>query len=95
MRRRTLPRGGSVTLELTEPEGFVTSRGIYKVSGTVSGDSPGTWEEPPDGGIIEIISVARIDPLTGEHLEIPEAGWEFTQKEYNYICAMLHEYARE
>lgn len=79
--------GGSATIdwEGEEPLGFVPMKVMFRISGTVGAYFPGNYDNPPEGGEVEITEVLRIDPFTGEEKDITGEDWPFSHIDIQHI----------
>ena len=76
-----------------EVVGFCWVEVDYQISGTLSAGSPGSYDEPPDPGEIEVIDVYRVDPLTKKEKRLESKDWPFTDREYDQINQALSDNA--
>jgi len=81
--------GTHINIWRTELVGFAPVEVEYEVHGYVTSGSPGTWEDPPDPGELEITEVRRFDPLTGKDSKVDDKEWPFDNLEMREIEAQL------
>ena len=91
--RRRLGRGSSasVSIEREEPLGFVSCFVEYEIDGTVSPYIPATFDDPPEGGEVEIERVTRLHPITGERQVLSDKAWPFSDEELHKLEETLAE----
>jgi hypothetical protein len=82
-RRRLRAGNHRVTLEVEreEPLGFVSCFVEYEIDGTVSPYIPATFDDPAEGGEVEIERVTRLHPITGERKVLSSSEWPFSDEE--------------
>jgi len=73
--------------------GFAPVYVEYEIHGEIVGGSPGSYNEPPDPGELEITEVRFIDPVSGEDSLLPENHWPFDDAETRGIFDRLGDVA--
>jgi len=82
--RRRLGGGNhrvTIEIEREEPLGFVSCFVEYEIDGTVSPHIPATFDDPAEGGEVEIEQVTRLHPITGERKVLSSSEWPFSDEE--------------
>jgi hypothetical protein len=85
--------GHHVTIEIEreEPLGFVSCFVTYEIDGTVSPYIPATYDDPAEGGEVEIQQVTRLHPITGEPKVLSDSEWPFSDEEIDRFDLTLSE----
>lgn len=90
-RRLSHSNNASVLIERVEPLGFVSTIVEYEIDGTVSPYIPATFDDPPEGGEVEIERVTRLHPITGEQQVLSDSAWPFSEEEIDMVEQLLSE----